>query len=363
MENIPFVQLPLLFDPEKMRADLAAVQPEEWIKHYRGEHYEGAWSVAPLRSVAGHPAIIHAVPGGSDPDFYRSTPLLDRCPYFREVISRFQCRVNAVRLMSLGPGARILEHSDDMGEGDAQELRLHIAIQTNPGVEFRLGGQIVPMQSGELWYADFNLPHSVQNKGDTDRVHFVLDCEYNPWLFQQIEKAGLIDRMRRFLHRIGIETCFDSIDEPTFLPGIRIENGTLRIDPEKLLHPGDILHEAGHIAVTPETERAKLNGNIGEGETNALGNEIAAILWSFAALKAAGVPEDVVFHPNGYKGQSDWFIEQFRDRGSYIGLPLLEWMGFTLGPEQARAKGAEPFPAMLRWLRGASTGAAAPIEG
>ena len=38
------------------------------------------------------------------------------------------------------------------------------------------------MQPGEAWYLNFNLPHSVANRGTTDRIHLVIDCVMNPWL-------------------------------------------------------------------------------------------------------------------------------------------------------------------------------------
>ncbi len=37
--------------------------------------------------------------------------------------------------------------------------------------------------------------------------------------------------------------------------------------------------------------------------------------------------------------------------GNYIGLPLLQWFGMTVEPRHAAARGVEPFPHMLRWVR------------
>ena len=346
----PAIRLPFSFDPRRLAADLLEARAEEWIGHYRPAEYEGEWAIAALRSVAGHPAVIHAVPGAGREGFYKNTPLLDRCPYFREVLGRFECGIGAARLMRLGPGARILEHCDDMGADDARELRLHIPVQTNEQVQFWLNHQRVPMRAGETWYADFSLPHRVENNGPTDRVHLVLDCEPNSWLLGQIRKSVEIAQMLAFLDRIGIDCTITSLDGPTFLPGLEIRAGVLYVDPEKLHYPGDILHEAGHIAVTLPGQRGLLDGNVGENDPNAMGQEIAAILWSYAALKAIGLPEAVVFHTHGYKGQSDWYIENFTT-GHYIGLPLLEWMGMCAGPEKAKGLGIEPFPSMQTWLR------------
>lgn len=351
MRNYSAVQLPKLFDAKMLQADLEKIMSDEWINHFRGDHYEGSWSVAPLRSVGGHPAIIYSTPAGSLPDFYKSTPILERCPAFQAVINWFQCQVNGARLMCLDAGSQILEHTDEMEAGDVSELRIHVPISTNPQVEFWVNSQLLPLREGEIWYADFNTPHSVKNEGITPRIHLVLDCTPNDWLFGQMEKGNQILKITRFLHEIGIKTDTAILSEETFLPGVKIENGDIIYDPEKLEYPGDLLHEAGHIAVKPSAERKLLNGNIGDGDENALGDEIGAILWSYAAVINIGLPADLVFHENGYRGASDWYLSTFETEKNYIGLPYLTWIGLASSAEQIEELGYPAFPEMFRWLR------------
>ncbi len=150
--------------------------------------------------------------------------------------------------------------------------------------------------------------------------------------------------MREFLAGIGIPTQEAALTDETFLPGILIKDGGLLIDPARLLYPGDVLHEAGHLAVTPAAERAGLMGNVMAGKPEQLGTdgeEIVAILWSYAAAQASGVPPEVVFHSDGYRGGSPWVLSNFQ-QGVFPGLPLLVWMGLTT---------TEDFPRMTRWLR------------
>lgn len=150
--------------------------------------------------------------------------------------------------------------------------------------------------------------------------------------------------MRQFLAEIGIPTRETELPADTFLPGILIQDGGLLIDPARLLYPGDLLHEAGHLAVTPAAERAQLSGNVMAGKPEQQGtdgDEIVAILWSYAAARHIGVPPEMVFHPAGYRGSSQWMLDNFR-QGNYPGLPLLAWMGLTTN---------EDFPRMTRWLR------------
>ncbi|GAB2853707.1 hypothetical protein [Hymenobacter ruber] len=150
--------------------------------------------------------------------------------------------------------------------------------------------------------------------------------------------------MRQFLAEIGIPTQEVEITVETFLPGILIENGGLLIDPAKLLYPGDILHEAGHLAVTPAAERVQLAGNVmaGKPDQNGIdGEEIVAMLWSYAAAQVIGVLPEIVFHPAGYRNSSNWILNNFR-QSIYPGLPLLVWMEMTT---------TDGFPQMTRWLR------------
>jgi hypothetical protein len=145
-----------------------------------------------------------------------------------------------------------------------------------------------------------------------------------------------------FLERIGLPVSLQPIAEPTFMPGLSIRRGVLLIDAEKLLYPGDLLHEAGHLPVMLPAERELCNGDAGADG----GAEIAAIVWSYAAALEIGIDPHVVFHANGYKSGGATSIQNFT-QGRYIGAPLLQWFQMT------NASSAQPaYPRMIRWLRG-----------
>lgn len=144
-----------------------------------------------------------------------------------------------------------------------------------------------------------------------------------------------------FLEAIGIPLVETSLSAPTFLPGVLIQAGTLLVDPTKLRYAGDILHEAGHIAVTLPAERSQLQDNITVNRPDKAGDEIAVLLWTNAACQYLNLPPEVVFHEGGYRGQSTWLIDTF-SRQEYVGLPLLVWMGMAQ---------ADTFPIMTHWLR------------
>jgi hypothetical protein len=135
-----------------------------------------------------------------------------------------------------------------------------------------------------------------------------------------------------------------TIAESTVLPGITVDQGELVMDREKLLYPGDLLHEAGHLAVMPAAERASLHQNVGDDG----GMETAAIAWSYAAAKQLSLPPEVVFHGNGYRGDANSLIENFVD-GRYVGVPILVWRGLTEGGNSA-SDAPTHYPNMKRWL-------------
>ncbi|MBW4361763.1 hypothetical protein [Flavobacterium taihuense] len=159
-----------------------------------------------------------------------------------------------------------------------------------------------------------------------------------------------LEKVLFFLNEIGIAIIEKELDETTFLPGLCLGPNCIYVDFGKLLYAGDILHEAGHLAVTTASERELVGTNHISKDWPTQGDEIGAILWSYAAIYHLELPLEFVFHPNGYKNNSDWFISNFSN-GNYIGLPFLEWTGLTLSENRAVLEGKKAFPVMQKWLR------------
>ncbi|MES2988683.1 MAG: hypothetical protein V4808_12320 [Pseudomonadota bacterium] len=150
-------------------------------------------------------------------------------------------------------------------------------------------------------------------------------------------------RIVAFLEGIGIPVTLSAADTDSFLPGIAIQNGGLVMDPARCF-PGDLLHEAGHIAVTDPAARAE--GIISDDP----GDEMAAIAWSYAAALAIGIDPRVVFHDEGYRGSAAT-IAQNLGEGRSFGSPMLQYYGLCAEPHQAERLGLAPYPQMSRWLR------------
>ena len=155
--------------------------------------------------------------------------------------------------------------------------------------------------------------------------------------------------MAAFLRSIGIEMRPGTIDVPTLFPGSLISQGSLVVDESILIAPGDALHEAAHIALSPPERRsadfAFIEGDMG-------GEELTAISWCWAALLELEIEPEDIFHETAYKrGDSAMIIDCAR-RGIYIGFPLLQTWGMAFDEPNALLRGVKPFPHMVKWVRG-----------
>lgn len=162
-------------------------------------------------------------------------------------------------------------------------------------------------------------------------------------------RSDLTIKIACFLNEIGIPTIPASIDRETFLPGILVSEGTLLVDEEKLAFPGDLLHEAGHLAVAPAAIRHQLSDEVVLPGVDPDALEAQAIAWSFAACGHLQIDPRIVFHENGYGGRSENLLLNF-SLGVFVGLVGLEASGMAFSEIKARETGAEPFPAMQKWL-------------
>lgn len=151
-----------------------------------------------------------------------------------------------------------------------------------------------------------------------------------------------------FLREIGLEVRAGAVNGPSVTDGVDIENSVLIVDETKLARPGDLLHEAGHLAVAPPDRRAAFNHDVG----NDPAEEMMAIAWSYAAALHLGIDPAIVFHENGYNCGSDVILEYF-GQGRYFGVPVLAYLGMTHSGDHPIPDDAKPFPAMIKWLRDA----------
>src|SRR2546423_9369674 len=122
--------------------------------------------------------------------------------------------------------------------------------------------------------------------------------------------------MATFLESLGIGIIPASSLLPANFPGLDIQHGSVLVDESRVIHVGDILHEAGHIAVTEPSVRKALRLTPSGGE------ELATMAWSYAAAIYLNLGAELVFYPESYQNFGEGLVENF-SKGNYIGIPLL----------------------------------------
>jgi hypothetical protein len=165
-----------------------------------------------------------------------------------------------------------------------------------------------------------------------------------------------------FLSEIGMTVAVGVTGDP-FLPGVSIAGGIITYDPD-VATVGDLLHEAGHLAVIPSIFRPHLSANAESvsdlyekwfedhprafdhpenpvGRAILQSGETEAIAWSYAAAMATGVsPEELFLNGFGSDGLEDLTIGL--STGRYLGVNGLHHAGMTALRE---------FPKMIRWIQ------------
>lgn len=202
--------LDLPYDPAEILAEARAAELE-WADHYAVYNKGHTWSAIALSGFGGDPEFI-IKPAEMSRQWKKDnaekmewactdTPLLDRFPSVRALLAFLPAQ--RVRLMRLAPGnGELTRHADitdpEAGTEPGELLRLHFPLLTNPGVEFHSwlpdgAVQQAHMGAGTCWSLDTRKPHTAWNKGQTERIHLVIDAWSYPELLERIVGAGPIE--------------------------------------------------------------------------------------------------------------------------------------------------------------------------
>jgi hypothetical protein len=208
----PFIRLPVRFDADRLRAEVAALDPAAWAPH--PNHIAGNTSLRLISAGGGENDEVDGV--------MRPTPHLAQLPYVRQVLASFGVVWSRSRLLRLDPGAVVPEHAD-INYHWFYRVRVHIPIVTRPEVQFHCGGEAVHMKAGEAWLFDNWRIHRVENPTPDQRIHLVADTSGSAsfWQFAgQAGLAGVTDREHRFdAGRDDVPMTEQSALRPVMSPG------------------------------------------------------------------------------------------------------------------------------------------------
>lgn len=205
-----FFKLPFLISINKLLEDLEICNKIPAIPHFNTSNYNGEWNSIPLKSLNGDATNIYA--HKTIDAKYENCEILNDCNYFQYIINLFQCEKESIRLLKLAPKSKIKSHTDDNLSYEDGFFRIHIPIKTNKKVHFFINNKPLYMDIGEVWYANFNLSHKVENLGETERVHLVIDCIRNEWSDELFKKSGY-DFAQENIQIVNPETLIRTIEE------------------------------------------------------------------------------------------------------------------------------------------------------
>lgn len=222
-----FHKFDFIFKEDFLLHDFQFCVQQSWQQHYNQKDYSGKWTSISLRSISGMETDIFAHPNS----LFKNTPTLEKCDYFKQIISQFECEKESIRLLNLAPNSLIKEHKDQSAGYEDGFFRLHIPIMTNENVVFTVNKKVLPMKVGECWYANFNLPHFVSNEGKTDRIHLVIDCKRNDWSDKLFKSIGY-DFESENKPNYDNETKLKMIEQLSFMKTEAAENLILQLKKE-----------------------------------------------------------------------------------------------------------------------------------
>ncbi len=189
-EDVVAVRLPRTYDVERLRQDLQVLRDVQGAPQ-PGPYHAGEWTGIALHSMGGKDSVF---PSAAGMDSYQETENLKRTPYFKYVLDDLKCPKEVVRILFLPPGGYIKDHFDFHTSFQFGLLRLHIPIITHPDVIFKIDGQRMIWNAGELWFGDFSRVHSVKNDSPVVRVHMVIDVQINDFVLSLFPEDYIAQR-------------------------------------------------------------------------------------------------------------------------------------------------------------------------
>lgn len=203
----PFFRLPLRFDVERLRAEVAALPDHAWVRH--------------PNQIQGNSAVrLISVDGGENDEVngrMQATAHLQQAPYIRQILASFGVVWSRSRLLRLAPGATVPEHSD-INYHWFTRVRLHIPILTRPEVRFYCGDQVVHMAAGEAWVFDNWRAHRVENFTPDERIHLVADTSGSAAFWRMVAQSESVGEVRQVPYIEGRQLM--PLTERTKLPTV-----------------------------------------------------------------------------------------------------------------------------------------------
>ena len=167
-----FIKLQHNLNVEALRRAVEAIPAAKWLESERERLFDVHRDTQALQMVHFEDHIYEK------PDYRELYFQLkdDVQPFVDYVASYYRNNGFIVRwlLAKLQVGGKIPKHTD-AGASLLNCHRVHVPIITNKDVVFHVGGEEINMRAGEMWEINNGTVHGVENRGDQDRVHLIID--------------------------------------------------------------------------------------------------------------------------------------------------------------------------------------------
>lgn len=171
----------------------------------------------------------------------------------------------------------------------------------------------------------------------------------------------------RLLDQAGLSWRHEATASGFLGAGVDIQEGVLLISPEASV--GNVLHEAGHLAILPQPVRQFVNTDLDKAVGLLMATidwsnpdsplcraaiqcgDTEATAWAWAAGLAAGIPGPAVIRNEDYDGTGFEIREMLRT-GAYMGIHGLQHAGLCAASDRWASHTRLPvYPRLARWTQ------------
>lgn len=176
-----FFPLPLRCNVEQLLQEVSQFSQGDWLIHSE-------------RNPGNASAILVSAGGTIQNDqialsvSVEPTPLLERCPYFKQVMQALNLPISHSRLVKVS-GATETPLKADRNYYWFRRLAIYIPILINPAVKFFCNDKSIQMTVGEAGIFNNWHPHFLVNSGEEDCIYWVIETKGSPALQTMLAQA------------------------------------------------------------------------------------------------------------------------------------------------------------------------------
>jgi hypothetical protein len=171
MKHEPFTHMGDYEAMDQLIQDVSALTDEEWNEFDHRQKRNGFGQTQTIPLIFDHEQLIRHI-------LHRHYDIFElHLNRFSGVLENagHPSLIKRANLVRLRANSVIPTHTDQ-GEFLNTTRRIHLPIITNPGCTFTVGEETRHLPVGQMWEINnTGLPHSVNNGGDTPRIHLIVD--------------------------------------------------------------------------------------------------------------------------------------------------------------------------------------------